>query len=217
MFRKLCAATAVSLALAGMAVAQPTSSDPAPAGNYKLDPAHGRLIFQVNHLGFSHYTAFFKTFDAMLAFDPGAPEKMTLEATVDTGSVETLYPDPGFDFNAVIAGSDLLDAATYPQMTYKSTAIKLTGENTAQVTGDLTLHGVTKPVVLDVVFNGGYAGHPLDGGARIGFSAKGMLKRSDFGIAYGIPAPGTTMGVGDEVTIMIETEFLNPDAPKVTE
>lgn len=216
MFRTLCAAV-FSVALAGTAWAQATSSDPAPAGNYKLDLAHGRLIFQINHVGFSNYTAFFKTFDATLAFDPAAPESMVLQATVDAGSVETLYPDPGFDFNAMIAGADFLDAATYPQMAYKSTAIKLTGEKTAEVTGDLTLHGVTKPVALDVVFNGGYAGHPMDAGARIGFSARGVLKRSDFGISYGIPAPGTTLGVGDEVTIIIEAEFINPDAPKVTE
>jgi polyisoprenoid-binding protein YceI len=75
---------------------------------------------------------------------------------------------------------------------------------------------VTKPVTLRVRYNGGYAGHPLDpGGARIGFSAEGALFRSDFGIGFGIPAPGTTMGVGDLVTFRIEAEFINPDAPGV--
>lgn len=81
------------------------------------------------------------------------------------------------------------------------------------MTGDLTLHGVTRPVTLRVRFNGGYAGHPLDpGGARIGFSATGTVFRSDFGIVLGIPEPGTTIGVGDAVSIRIETEFVNPDA-----
>ena len=65
-------------------------------------------------------------------------------------------------------------------------------------------------MVLDVTYNGGYPGHPMDPHARVGFSAKGSFKRSDFGIAYGVPAPGTTMGVGDEVQVAIEAEFSGP-------
>jgi polyisoprenoid-binding protein YceI len=68
-------------------------------------------------------------------------------------------------------------------------------------------------VILDVTYNGGYAGHPMDPHARIGFSAKGTFKRSDFGIAFGVPAPGTTMGVGDDVQIAIEAEFTGPPLP----
>ena len=193
----------------------PESAGP-PAGQYHLDPAHARLIFSVNHLGFSDYTAFFTKFEAELAFDPAAPETMTLEAKVDAGSVETLYSDPALDFNAVIAGETFLDAATFPEMTFTSTRVRVTGPGQAAVTGALTLHGITKPVTLRVRYNGGYAGHPLDpGGARIGFSAEGALFRSDFGIAFGIPAPGTTMGVFDLVAIRIEAEFINPDAPGV--
>jgi polyisoprenoid-binding protein YceI len=190
---------------------------PPPAGIYQLDPAHARLIFQVSHLGFSNYTAFFKEFDAKLVFDPNAPETMTVTASVNPASIETHYPDPALDFNATIAGPEFLDAAAYPAITFTSTSVTLTGEKTADVGGDLTLHGVTLPITLSVTFNGGYAGHPLDAGARIGFSAKSSLMRSAFGIGYGIPAPGTTMGVGDQVSIIIEAEFLNPDAPKVTE
>ncbi len=189
----------------------------APPGTYHADPAHTRVMFSVNHLGFSHYTAFFTGFDATLAFDPASPEAMKLSATVDAGSVETLYPDKTYDFNAVIAGKDLLDAAAFPTITFTSTAVKLTGPDAADVTGDFTLHGVTKPLTLAVTFNGGYAGHPMDAGARIGFSATGVINRSEYGMGYGVPAPGTTMGVGDAVTIRIETELLNPDAPKVTE
>jgi polyisoprenoid-binding protein YceI len=87
-----------------------------------------------------------------------------------------------------------------------------------RITGDLTLHGVTKPVVLDATLNGGYAGHPMDPNARIGFSARGAFNRGDFGIAYGIPAPGTTMGVSDRVEVTIETEFSGPawSAPAVS-
>jgi polyisoprenoid-binding protein YceI len=196
-------------------VATAQEMTPPPAGTYQLDPSHARLIFRVNHLGFSKYTAFFKTFAATLQFDPANPAAMTLSATVDPASVETHYPDAAVDFNATIAGPELLDAGQFPTMTFNSTAIALTGDNTADVTGDLTLHGVTKPVVLAVTFNGGYGANDMDpGGARIGFSATGMLKRSDFGMGFGVPAPGTTMGVFDEVEIIIEAEFLNADAKK---
>ena len=79
-----------------------------------------------------------------------------------------------------------------------------------RINGELTLRGVTRPMVLDARFNGGYRGHPMDPNARIGFSATGVLKRSEFGITYGIPAPGTTMGVSDEVKVIVETEFSGP-------
>lgn len=200
--------------LASPVSAQEIDPNP-PAGNYRLELAHGRLTFKVNHLGFSTYTAFFRDFAADLRFDPAAPAQMKVRAVVQAGSVETLYPDPTLDFNAVIAGAEFLDAARFPEITFQSTAIALTGDRSAAVTGDLTLHGVTRPVTLDVTYNGGWAGHPMDpGGARVGFSATGSLRRSEFGMGFGLPAPGSTLGVGDVVRIEIEAEFTNPDAPK---
>ena len=101
-------------------------------------------------------------------------------------------------------------AARHPSMTYRSRRIVPTGERTFRIEGDLTLRGVTRPVTLEARYNGGYAGHPMDPQARIGFSATGQLRRSEFGISYGIPAPGTTMGVGDTVELRIECEFSGP-------
>lgn len=204
--------------LAAPVMAQDTSgpSPEPPAGTYHLDPAHARLTFSVNHLGFSEYTAFFRKIEATLTFDPAKPEAMMLEARVDPASVETLYPDPATDFNAILAGETFLDAAKFPDLIFRSTRIRQTGPRTAAVTGDLTLHGVTRPITLSVRYNGGYAGHPLDpGGARIGFSAEGALFRSDFGIAFAIPTPDSPLGVGDLVSLRIEAEFLNPDAQGV--
>ena len=170
----------------------------------------------MSHLGFSEYTAFFRQIEATLAFDPARPEAMTLEAKVDPASVETLYPDPATDFNAILAGETFLNAAQYPDLTFRSTRIRQTGPREAAVTGDLTLHGVTRSVTFRVRYNGGYAGHPLDpGGARIGFSAEGALFRSDFGIGFGIPTPDNPLGVGDLVSLRIEAEFVNPDAQGV--
>ena len=92
-------------------------------------------------------------------------------------------------------------------MTFKSTRVDPTGPHAAKVTGALTLHGVTRPAVLAVTYNGGYPPTSFDPGGRIGFSAHGSLKRSAFGMSQGIPAPGSTLGVGDDVEIIIETEF----------
>ena len=188
-----------------------TVSTDAKPGTYKLDKAHASLLFRVNHLGFSKYTARFKRFDAELQFDPAKPAAMRVSATVDPGSIETDFPDPAtLDFNGELRGSKFLDTVKFPAITFRSTAVELTGANTARVAGELALHGVTRPMALDVTFNGGYAGHPMDPQSRIGFSARGVLKRSEFGMAYGLPAEGTTMGVSDAVEVLIEAEFNGP-------
>ncbi len=189
----------------------PAATANVPAGAYTLDRTHASLIFRVNHLGFSNYTARFKRFDAKLQFDPANLAASKVTASVDVDSLETDFPDPArLDFNAVLKGAAWLDVAQFPRMEFASSHIDVTGVNTLRIHGDLTLHGVTRPIVLEATFNGGYAGHPMDPNARIGFSAQATLKRSEFGIAYGIPAPGTTMGVSDEVAVVIEAEFTGP-------
>jgi polyisoprenoid-binding protein YceI len=179
-----------------------------PAGAYTLDKSHATLVFKVSHLGFSNYTAAFADFDAKLNFDPAKPELSTIEATIDPRSLTLPHPPAGFLDE--LTGPQWLNAQQYPAITFKSTKVEVTGPDTARITGDFTLHGVTKPVVLEAKFNGGYAGHPMDPHARIGFSAKGTFKRSDYGIAFGVPAPGTTMGVSDAVDVAIEAEFSGP-------
>lgn len=187
----------------------------APAGEYKLDNSHASVTFRVNHLGLSRYTARFTDIAGKLNFDPANPAAMTVEASVDPKSIETDFPLETPDFDAELAGPQWLDAAKFPTITFKSTSVEPTGANTAKVTGDFTLHGVTRPLTLDVTFNGGYAaGGPDPMGARIGFSAQGKIKRSDFGVAYGVPPAGSTFGVGDEVEISIETEFTQPGPAK---
>jgi len=193
------------------AQAAPTSETEPKAGAYKLDKAHASLLFRVNHLGFSQYTARFKRFDAELQFDPAKPAAMSVSATIDPSSIETDFPDPTtLDFNAQLRSAEWLDTARFPAITFRSKAVEPTGAKTARVTGELSLHGVARPMALDVTFNGGYAGHPMDPQSRIGFSARGVLKRSEFAMPYGIPAPGTTMGVSDAVEVLIEAEFNGP-------
>jgi len=186
----------------------PAVSAAVPAGAYTLDKTHASITFRVNHLGFSRYTAQFKQFDAQLQFDPENIAASSVTATIDPRSLDLDSPPPGFVDQ--LLGEQWFNVAQFPTMSFKSTKVEALEGNKARVTGDFTLHGVTKPVVLDATFNGGYAGHPMDPHARIGFSASGTLLRSDFGIDYGTPAPGSTMGVSDEVEIAIEVEFSGP-------
>jgi len=206
-FLTACTPSGCSQSTPETAPAIPIKTD-VPAGEYRLDKTHASLIFRVNHLGFSFYTSRFTDFDATLQLDPAKPTATTLEAKVDAHSLALENPPPGF--LDALRGPDWLDTAKYPDIIFRSTAITLTAPDTADITGDLTLHGVTKPVTLSAKFNGGYVGHAMDPNARIGFSAQGTFNRSDFGIAFGVPEPGSTMGVGDEVEVLIEAEFTGP-------
>lgn len=183
-----------------------------PAGVYKTDPMHSSLTFKVLHMGFSHYTARFGKFDATLELDPAHPEAAKLSATIDPQSLELNAPPKGF--HDELMGQTWFDAKSHPQMTFTSTKIEKTGDNTAKVTGDLSLKGSSHPVTLNVTFNGGYPGMSMDPKARIGFTATGTLNRADFGMGFGIPAPGSSMGVGGLVDFTIDTEMTGPALKK---
>ena len=205
-------ATLAALALAAYspfaAALDPNTPPPVPAGAYTLDKLHTSLLFRVSHLGFSSYTGRFTSLDAKLDFDPARLAASRVSVTIDPRSISA--DNVPADFLAMLSGKDWLNADDFPEMAFRSKTIEVTGANTFRIRGDLTLHGHTKPVVLDARYNGGYAGHPMEPRARIGFSAAGKFKRSDFGLSMGVPAPGTTMGVGDEVEVILESEFSGP-------
>jgi polyisoprenoid-binding protein YceI len=174
-------------------------------GTYKVDPEHTTILFRVDHVGMSKWTAQFRKFDASLVLDPKSPEASSVIAEIDAASLDS-KTSPSLAFDKTLAGPEWLDVGTHPKISFKSTKVTLTGPNTADIAGDFTLKGVTRPIVLKARFNDGYKPNAMDG-ARVGFSATSSFKRSDFGISYGIPAPGTKMGVSDEVEVIIETEF----------
>jgi polyisoprenoid-binding protein YceI len=180
-----------------------------PAGAYKLDKAHASLILRASHMGFSTYTTRFSRFDADLTLDPRNLSAAKVVTTIDASSFEMdAAPKMCID---IMKGPQMLDTAKFPQIVFKSEKVRMTGAKSMEISGTLTLHGVTRPTVLVATFNGGYAGMPnMDPQARVGFSAHGSFKRSDFGIAYGVPAPGTTVGVGDLIDFSIEAEFIGP-------
>ena len=200
-------AATLSLTAAMPAAAAPPITE-APAGVYVMDLSHTSVNFRLLHLGLSHYTARFTKVDGKLTFDPANLAAQGVTAVIDADSLQTNFPDPAkLDFDTQVE-TQFLAAAKFPKITFTSTKVEPTGPRTAKVTGDLTLHGVTKPVTLEATFNGGFKAGQMDpSGARIGFSAKGVFKRSDYGIGYGIPAQGTNFGVGDQIEVIIETEF----------
>lgn len=186
------------------------------AGTYTADPWHTSVTWRVDHLGLSNYTARFNTVAATLVFDPEDPSANSLEVTIDPLSVDTYYrgdykathkDSPYSGFNEALGQSpDWFNAGAFPQITFKSTEVTKTGPTTGTVTGDLSFRGVTKPVTLDVTYNGMMQPPWTPGLDRIGFSAKTTLKRSDFGM------DGSVGFVGEEVEVLIETEFAQ-DAP----
>jgi len=207
-------AALIAVSGAGVAVAAdaPAAPQPAPAGQYQLDKGHASIVFQVSHLGFSSYTTRFSRFDAQLTFDPANLAAAKVSTTIDASSI--VLENAMSMCEGIVHGPQFLDTAKYPEITFRTERVRVKGPNSLEVTGKLTLHGVTRPVVLDAKYNGGYAGRPGDDPhARVGFSAHGSLKRSDFGMTAWVPAPGSTMGVGDSIDIAIEAEFTGPPLP----
>lgn len=201
--RSLLAGLVILMAAASPAMAE-TATPPAAigkdfsklaAGVYTLDKSHASLLFKINHMGYSMYHGRFDNLDARLNFDPKAPEKSTIEATIDTGSINTNNEK----LQGELKGEKFFNSAKFPQATFKSLHISRSGD-AGTMMGELTILGVTKPVTLNVVFHG--AGqHPFLKKDTIGFDATGTISRSAWGINAMVPM------VGDEVQIDIEAEF----------
>ena len=178
-----------------------------PSGVYELDLAHASIVWKVDHLGLSNYTARFNKFDATLNLDADNPEESRIEVSIDPTSVDTDFPYADQkDFNAKLVNDQrFFNADAFPKITFTSTDIDVTGDRTGQITGDLSFLGVTKPVTLDVTMNGYLEEHPFAGVPAIGFSGEATITRSDWGMDWGIG------NVGDEVEILIEAEFIKAE------
>lgn len=162
---------------------------------YELEAPHTQVLFSVDHLGFTKSYGQFTGISGGFTFDPEAVETSSVEVTIDTNSLSMEHGK----WDAHLKNPDFFNVEKFPTMTFKSTKIEKTGEKTGKLTGDLTLLGVTKPVTLDVTWNKS-GPHPMSGTPVAGFSARGTLKRSDFGMNYGVP------NVGDEVEMIIEAQ-----------
>jgi len=172
---------------------------------YNIEPTHASIVWNVSHNGLSNYTSRFTDFSAEMNFDADNPIKSTLTATINPLSVRTDHPD-GPDWDTTLGTDEKwFNGNAFPAITYKSSSVTLTDENTGAVQGELTLLGVTKAVPLNVTFNGARNFASYGDRDLLGFSATATLKRSDFGITALLP------GIGDEVTVTIEAEFLQAE------
>ncbi|KPB29670.1 YceI family protein [Pseudomonas amygdali] len=176
MLKKSLAALALGTAL--------LSAGQAMAADYVIDKEgqHAFVDFKISHLGYSFIHGTFKDWDGTFSFDAAKPEASKINVELKTASLFTNHAER----DKHISSKDFLDVAKYPEAKFVSTAVKSTGEKTADVTGDLTLHGVTKPIVIKATFNG--EGKDPWGGYRAGFNGNSTLNLNDFGIK----GPGPT-------------------------
>lgn len=199
------ALTALALAIAAatvpviaqMPTTAPGASDPArvKAGAYTVDGAHTQVLWRVNHLGFNDYFGIFGSPTGTLTLDPAKPSAASVQIEIPIASVAT----NSAGLTAHLQRPEFFDSAKFPTATFKSTSVAVDG-NKAKISGDLTLKGITKPVVLDAEFAGAGVG-PMNKKETVGFHATTSIKRSDFGVSYGIPM------VPDEVKLKISVAF----------
>ena len=174
-----------------------------PTGTWTIDPAHSDVSFTVRHMMVSKVRGHFRAFSGEIV----VPEAVVSEdqpqasvtATIDLASIDTNNPQR----DEHLRSADFLDVRRYPTMTYRSTGVSRDGEDLV-VDGELTLHGMTRPVRLEVEFNG-VTTDPY-GGRRAGFSATAQINRRDFGIDMTMPMDGGGVVVGDKITIQLEIE-----------
>lgn len=190
--RSICAAALIAMPLTVTA-----DLSAVPSGKYALDSSHGYITFTYSHLGFSNPRVGFNSFDAVLDLDTGNPENSMVEVTIDATSIDSRVAE----FNEHLNGADFFNTAEYPTITFKSTKVEATGDNTFDVTGDLTILGTTKPVTLATTINKA-DNHPLRNVPTVGVSASTKLMRSEWGLGAYVPA------VSDEVELSIEVELL---------
>ena len=189
--KRILLAAALGLAFAGTASAA--------AVTYKIDPNHTDVVASWSHFGFSNPIAHFGKVDGSITYDPAKPAASSVSVTIPLDGLNSHVPD----FDEHLKSADFFDAAKYPNITFKSTKVEAAGTGKLKVTGDLTVHGVTKPSVLNVTINK-IGEQPMAKRAAAGFEATTTLKRSEFGIGKFAP------NVSDEVKIHITTEAIVP-------
>jgi len=182
-----------AFAMIGAAVAQ--------AGTWQIDPNHSSAQFSARHLGVSTVRGAFTKVSGSAQYDPSDPTKNSLNATIQAASVDTRVEMRDNDLRS----PNFLDAQKFPTITFQSKQVKSVGSGRLQIAGDLTIHGVTKEVTLDVEGPSAPIKDPW-GNQRIGASASTKINRKDFGVNG---APGV---VGDDINITIDVELIQPQA-----
>ncbi|MBP7218582.1 MAG: polyisoprenoid-binding protein [Acinetobacter sp.] len=179
----------------GLAAALTTTFALAAPVDYKIDPTHTATVFSWNHLGFSTPSANFTDIQGVIKVDNTQPANSSVEVAIPLSSINSSVAALDKEFQA----EAWFNAAKYPNITFKSTKVETKDKKHFKITGDLTVKGITKPVVLDAVLNG-QGEHPMLKVPAIGFNATTSFNRSDFGLGSYVPM------VGDKITVNITTE-----------
>ncbi|HCW4732902.1 TPA: polyisoprenoid-binding protein [Acinetobacter baumannii] len=179
----------------GLAVALASTVTLAAPVDYKIDPTHTATVFSWNHFGFSTPSANFSDIQGVIKVDNAKPANSSVNVTIPLSSVNTNVPALDKEFQE----EAWFNAAKYPNITFKSTKVETKDKKHFKITGDLTVKGITKPVVLDAVLNK-QGEHPMAKVPAIGFNATTSFNRSDFGLGNYVP------NVGDKITVNITTE-----------
>lgn len=185
----------------GLAAAAPAAV--AEPHRYEIDPAHFSIVFSADHIGYADTWGMFLEASGSFVFDEEARELSDLVVTVDPASVFTNHDRR----DGHLRGADFLHVEAHPEARFVMTGAEPTGERTGTVSGDLTLRGVTRPVVLDVTWNKSGA-YPFGNAYAIGISAETTIRRSEFGMTYAVE----NGWVGDEIPIRIDLEAVRQDA-----
>jgi polyisoprenoid-binding protein YceI len=188
-------ATLVLASAGALASGNPTIAS-VKAGTYKVETYHTQVGFSLSHFGFTHYSGLFSGATGSLHLDPANPAASKLEVTIPVQSLQTTVPV----LTDELKGDKWFDATKFPQATFTSTNVAVDKKGEATITGNLTLHGVTKPVVLHAHLLGAGV-NPINKAYTVGFDVSGTIKRSDFGVSLYAPA------VGDDVQLTIAGAF----------
>lgn len=174
----------------------------ASADRYDIDASHTQVEFTYSHLGYSNITGRLGQVTGTFDFDPTKPEQSRIEVQVPLSSLSTGVEK----LDAHLSSADFFDATAHPMATFKSSKVTVAGKDKLAVAGDLTIHGVTRPVVLDVTINK-VGEHPMRKTAAAGFDATTTIKRSEFGVGGMVPM------ISDDVRLDITMEAQQPKAP----
>jgi polyisoprenoid-binding protein YceI len=169
------------------------------SGTWTNDDPHSQLGFTVTHLGIADVSGTFNDFDVTIKSSKSDFSDASFELTANTASIDTRVEAR----NNHLKSADFFDAAKYPALHFKSTGIEKAGKNKYKLTGDLTIHGVTKPVTMDLLYKGTVE-NPMSKKQTAGFQITGTIKRSDFNVGSGFPAAV----ISDDVRIKADGEFL---------
>jgi len=181
---------------------------PAVAQTWQIDPAHSRAQFTARHFGISNVRGDFYNLAGSAEYDGKDVTKAKVKVTIDVNTITTHVAQR----DTHLKSADFLEVAKYPTMTFELTSITAAGAGKYKMVGNLTMHGVTKPVTFDLDAPSGIITDPMNGSRRVGAAASATINRKDFGVNYDGKLPNGTPSVSDEIKIQLDVELLQPAA-----